>query len=137
MIWPVENGMVAQKPTINYINDILLEVGSVWVSDDRFFVTDPSFGAAIVSVTGTSVAEESHITIADQAAICWSAYDKRAGNVYAIDTGRNEITVVDAKSGQKTSTIMVSLPEIAQVPGLFDSVIVGGKMYSLAAASGS
>lgn len=136
MIWPVENGAIAQKPTINHVKDILLEFGSVWVDDDRLFITDPSFGAAIVTITGTSVSETAHITIADQSAICWSTYDEQTGNAYAIDAGKNMITVVDAKSGQKTGTIMVSLSETAQMPGLFDSVIAGGKMYSLAAASG-
>jgi len=136
MIWPVENGIEAQKPAINHINDVFLQFGSVWVSDDRLFITDPSFGAAIVSVTGTSVTGEKHITIANQSAICWSAYDKRTGKAYAIDAGKNVITVVDARRGQKTATIVVSLPDIAQMPELFDSVVVGERMYSLAAASG-
>jgi len=136
IVWPVENGGVSQKPIIDHVSDIILEFGSVWVSNNDLFISDPSFGAAIVSVTGTSVTEKAHIDIAGQSAICWAMYSEQNGKAYAIDAGKNVITIVDVASGQISGNITISLPQTANKPGLFDSIIIGETMYSLAAVSG-
>lgn len=136
IIYPVDNSKVSPKPQVDNVKDILLEFGSVWVSEDKLFISDPSFGAAIVSVTGTTVTEEAHITIEGQVAVCWATYDASSNTAYAIDAGKNVITAVDVASGKISDSIMVSLPQLAQDPGLFDTVVADSKMYSLAAASG-
>ena len=74
-----------------YIDNILLEFGSVWVDVTRLFITNPSFGAAIVSISGEFAQQKAHIPIEGQVTVCWSTYDKMGGKAYSIDAGTNVI----------------------------------------------
>ncbi|KAI7362386.1 hypothetical protein KC354_g7318 [Hortaea werneckii] len=130
-----EYGMVSEEPVRTQISDIIVDFGSVFLDESRLFMTDVSFGAAIVDVDYETLTlqEETHIVIEGQKAICWSAFDPSLNTAYAPDAGQPVVYTVDATSGMLTGSIAAD----NRTQGLFDSAIGSrGLMYSLAASNG-
>ncbi|KAI6859201.1 hypothetical protein KC338_g7384 [Hortaea werneckii] len=133
--YKAEYGMVSEEPVRTQITDVIVDFGSVFLDESRLFMTDVSFGAAILDVNYETLTlhEENHITIEGQKAICWSAFDPLFNTAYAPDAGQPVVYTVDATSGMLTGSIAAD----NRTQGLFDSAIGGrGYMYSLAASNG-
>ncbi|KAI6879897.1 hypothetical protein KC360_g7647 [Hortaea werneckii] len=130
-----EYGSVSEEPVRTQISDIIVDFGSVFLDESRLFMTDVSFGAAILDVDYETLTlhEETHIVIEGQKAICWSAFDPYLNTAYAPDAGQPVVYTVDAISGMLTGSIAAD----NRTQGLFDSAIGDrGLMYSLAASNG-
>lgn len=129
-----ENGMIGKEPVRTQVSDIINDFGSVFLSETRLFMTEVSFGAAILDIDYDTLklSEEEHIIVENQTAICWSAYDEALNTAYAPDAGAPVVYTVNPSNGAQNTPIAV--PDETQ--GLFDSAI-GSKhyMYSLAAAN--
>lgn len=136
--WPVQHGTVSTKSIVNKIADISMEFGAVFLSQDRLFVADPSYGASIVSISsGLKVTEEVHTVVPGQIAICWAAEDPSLGNAYGIDAGQNMIYTFDAGTGALKGSISVTtIGNATTNGGLFDSAVNNNRMYSLAKTPG-
>lgn len=77
------------------------------------------------------------ITVDDQLAICWSAYDPATGLGYLLDAGRTNVTVVDISSGTQMPSIIADLPNNNGTQGgLFDTAVIDSYSYSLADPDG-
>lgn len=135
--WPISRGLVAQTPVVNQIQDLYMESGSVFLSQLRLFVSDPSFRASIVSLSSDlTVREEAHTVVANQSAICWAAQDQALGAAYAIDAGKNGIYKLDAATGAFEKTITVTGAGGSTAGGLVDSTVNDGLLYVLAPTPG-
>lgn len=81
--------------------------------------------------------QTSKITVEDQLAICWSAYDPASGYGYLLDAGRTNVTVVDVANGTQMPSIIADLPNNNGTQGgLFDTAITDSYAYSLADPDG-
>ncbi|KAI7338453.1 hypothetical protein KC315_g1751 [Hortaea werneckii] len=133
--YKTEHEMVSESPVRTQIGDIINDFGSVFLDESRLFMTDVSFGTAILDVDYETLTlhEENHIAIEGQKAICWSAFDPYLNTAYAPDAGQPVVYTVDATSGMLTGSIAAD----NRTQGLFDTAIGGrGLMYSLAASNG-
>ncbi|KAI7263335.1 hypothetical protein KC345_g9179 [Hortaea werneckii] len=133
--YEAEYGMVSEEPVRTQIMDIIADFGSLFLDEFRLFMSDVSFGAAILDVDYETLTlhEENHIVIEGQKAICWSAFDPYLNTAYAPDAGQPVVYTVDANSGMLTGSIAAD----NRTQGLFDTAIGGrGFMYSLAASNG-
>ncbi|KAK4464847.1 hypothetical protein QBC42DRAFT_344320 [Cladorrhinum samala] len=122
-----------------------LEFSMTFLNSSSAVITDPSFGAALVGIEmtteaggavaagpGPEVKLARRTEIENQTAICWSVYSNSRQEIYISDTGSPDITVLDAGDGSVKRVI--AGPEGAV--GSLDSVLLGGKLYVLQAASG-
>lgn len=101
--YTVENGQVSEEPVITQITDIPLPFGSVFLDNNRLWVSDPTFGAAIVEVSSDGkVTELVHDVIPTQKAICWAEYDAALDTAYAPDAGQPIVYTFDGTSGAAT-----------------------------------
>ncbi|RMZ22563.1 hypothetical protein D0859_13402 [Hortaea werneckii] len=133
--YKAENGTISEEPVRTQIMDVIVDFGSVFLDESRLFMTDVSFGAAILDVDYETLTlhEENHIVVKGQKAICWSAFDAYLNTAYAPDAGQPIVYTVDATSGMLTGSIAAD----NRTQGLFDTAIGGrGFMYSLAASNG-
>ncbi|KAJ8061419.1 hypothetical protein OCU04_009240 [Sclerotinia nivalis] len=69
-------------------------------SDHRLAVSDPAIGASLVSISPSfSVTQDVPITIAGEGTVCWAEYNPKNQEIYLMDGGKPNITVVNAKTG--------------------------------------
>ena len=95
--------------------------------DTSALITDPAFGASIVSIAYPSleVRQAHHVSVPNQAAICWGAYSRRFNSAYLIDAGNPNITSLDPVSGSIKGVIKYD----PHVMGGFDTAIDRTSMY--------
>ena len=132
--WPVQKGTVSMKPAISRPPGLLVDFSIDFLGcDTSALITDPAFGASIVSITYPSleVTEARHVSVSNQAAICWGAYSRRFNSAYLIDAGNPNITSLDPVSGSIKGAIRYD----PQVMGGFDTAIDRTSMYVLGADS--
>ena len=80
-----------------------MDFGFQFISKSVLFLSDPSFGASLLTVEPSwKVTEKVHTVIPGQVAVCWTQYDPELKTLYAIDAGRNIIYTLDAGSGAIT-----------------------------------
>lgn len=100
------------------------------------FVTDASFGGAVLSVdpqTGEAALTAKQ-AISDQAATCWAAISSTTGSAFVTDVGRNriiEMSVTDASVLGETDLSQTG------APGLIDLQATGNNVYALSPGNGT
>lgn len=102
---------------------------------DNVFVTDPTFGAAIVNIDPiTNLARTVlKVPIAGQAATCWSTFSASRYSIFVADAGLNrlvEMSAFDASILQITDFTNGNT-------GLFDLIAAGEFVYALSPGTGS
>ena len=133
-IWPVADGKIATEPKAFQAPDIVLDFSLNFLgSDSHALLTDPAFGASIVSISPSfDITETAHIPIPFEGADCWGVYAPRFNSAYVIDAGNPNITVVDPASGKVKGVIKYD----ASAMGGFDTAIDRTYMYVLAGSDG-
>lgn len=99
------------------------------------FVTDASFGAAILQVNPFTdeVSLLSKQTLEGQKATCWAAYSEQRGSVFVTDAALNRIVEMSAVDAQIISTIDLTNGD----PGLIDLKVSGRYVYALSPGNGT
>lgn len=99
------------------------------------FVTDPSFGAAVLQVNPftNEVSLVSKQTIEGQKATCWAAYSEWRGSVFVTDAAVNRLVEMSAVDAHIISTINLTNGD----PGLIDLEISGRYVYALSPGNGT
>jgi hypothetical protein len=137
--WPVVDGLVCEEDAIvTQDPNIILNFGFSFVDESTIFLSDPSFGTAFLGTGGNlSLAEETHLIIPDQVAVCWTQYWQPSETLYAIDAGINQIHTINASTRTlETPIIVTGMGTSANVSGVFDSAVNNGLMYSLLDTNG-
>ncbi|KAL8792823.1 MAG: hypothetical protein Q9195_004552 [Heterodermia aff. obscurata] len=133
--WPIHAGAVSTKPVVSSPPTLLMGFSIDFLGcDTSALITDPAFGASIVSIDYPSleVTEKHHIVVASEKAACWGAYAPRFNSAYIIDSGHTNISVVDPTSGTPKGIIQYE----PQAKGGFDTAIDRTWMYILTGDSG-
>ena len=128
--FPVDRGgNVGTTPVVSHPPQSVLEFSINFLGDDSSaLVTDPGFGASIMTIASDfTVTEKDHIVIPREVATCWGAYYPRYQSAYVIDGAQPNITVVDSLSG----TIKGAIQFEADAIGGFDTIIHKKFMYLL------
>jgi hypothetical protein len=99
------------------------------------FVTDASFGAAVLQVNPFTdeISLVSKQTIQGQKATCWAAYSKERGSVFVTDAGLNHLVEMSAVDAQIISTVNLTNGD----PGLIDLKVSGRYVYALSPGNGT
>lgn len=101
---------------------------------DKFIVTDPSIGAAILSLDTQScdVTTVQPINITGQLATCWSVISPATGTAFVSDGAVNRLVEISVPKGD-----IVSVTDLSANgdPGLFDMVASGEFVYALSPAT--
>ncbi|KAI9677338.1 MAG: hypothetical protein M1829_002681 [Trizodia sp. TS-e1964] len=120
--WAVVDGKVSESAVVNTINDIPVPFGASFAgSDSKLFITDPTFGVALVDVSSSlNITEKVHTSIPGQQGDCWSVYAERFNSVYVIDAGRTTIAAIDAGTGAVKSTFNFDSAQISATDGAID-----------------
>jgi len=130
--FPVENGEVSSTPVVSSPKGLILDFSINFLSRNTALITDPTFGASIVSVgSDLSVTETHHTVIPNQGAACWGAYSPHYDAAYVIDAGQPNITILNPQSGEIKGAIQFE----AGAMGGFDTVIEKQWMYTLTGTS--
>ncbi|KAK5058656.1 hypothetical protein LTR84_010920 [Exophiala bonariae] len=99
------------------------------------FVTDASFGAAVLSVDAAGTAKlVAKQAIADQAATCWATISPATGSAFVTDVGKNrviEMSLTDASILGNTDL------SANGAPGLIDLAAAGTAIYALSPGNGT
>ncbi len=130
IVFPVNrNGDVGTNPVVSQIKDLILDFSINFLgSSSRAMITDPSFGAAFVSIgSDLKVTETNHIVIPLQGAACWGVYSPRYDTAYVIDAGHPNITLLDPGSGTTKGVVTYD----AAAKGGLDTVINRQWLYTL------
>ncbi|GAM83058.1 hypothetical protein ANO11243_010440 [Dothideomycetidae sp. 11243] len=133
LAYPVDgNGAIARKPVISQFSDLKLPFGFQFISRREMFLSDPSIGAALLTVNNDwTMTETARVNITTLKAVCWTAAS--SNTLYAIDAGTDNLYTFDTSL---KSTGSITLSEPAPGKGLFDAVIADGMMYALGGAAG-
>ncbi|KAL5000848.1 hypothetical protein BDV10DRAFT_199782 [Aspergillus recurvatus] len=102
---------------------------------DVIFVTDPGFGAVVMSVDRTTYEAElvAKTVIPDQTATCWAVYSAKTNSIFVTDAAVNRLVELDAVDARILRS--TSLPN--DDPGLVDLVVVDRLVYSLSPGNGT
>lgn len=135
-VYPVSHGVVSRHATKSSPSGTALPFGIAAVGNtNTIVIADPSIGAAILSVDPTSftTTTTAAITVANQSAICWSAYSSLTGMAYLADAGVNRIVAVNAKTGAIAAETVLKNGN----GGMFDIIASGSFLYALAPTANS
>lgn len=132
--FPIVSKQISSKPVISRPPELLLDFSlNFFDIDTKGIITDPAYGASIVSVASNfSVTVDKRVAIPGQGATCWSAYSSRFDAVFIFDGGKPNITTLDPKTGDVKYTITGAVGR----GGSFDSVVSGEFLYVLQGAAG-
>lgn len=130
-----EWGNVKRDPKVSQFANVALPFGFQFFSDRTFYLVDPSFGVALMTINDDlTVTQTIHEPVTGMKAICWSAADLSANVAYAIDAGLNQVFTFDANNLAQTTSIPITQPD--GDAGIFDSTVGDGKLYALGSAAG-
>ena len=123
------NGRVSSNPVISCPPKLVMDFSISFLgSDTSALITDPTFGASIVSITPSlQVTETQHVTIPSQGASCWSVYSQQYNSVYVIDAGNPNITILAPGDGGIKGVIQYEVDAL----GGFDPIISRQWLYLL------
>lgn len=104
---------------------------------DSVFVTDASFGAAVLSLDPTTNAASlvAKQAIAGQKATCWATVSAATGSAFVADVGANRVVEMGLADARVLSTLDLS-SESAD-PGLVDLGAAGDFVYALSPGNGT
>jgi hypothetical protein len=99
-VFPVVDGKVSTTPVISQIPTMHVNFGFSFLSDSKAVITDAASGYGLVTITPThEVKLDTAVVVADQKAICWSAYSSRFNTIFISDGGISNLTLVDPVTG--------------------------------------
>ena len=133
----MENAKLARKDTRSSPNGTTVLFGSVPIpgSERSFFVTDPSFGATILTLNKN---EEAAVTasqaIEGQRATCWATISDATQSAYVTDAAKNRIVEMSLQNAGIIKELDFS--DNGDV-GLIDLKAAGNFVYALAPGNGS
>ena len=132
-VWKVSHDGKMDAPVISQPKELLVNFGFNFIAHKRAVITDPSFGAAFVTIhDDLTVTVDNKVAVPNQAAICWSAYSEATSSVFLLDAGAPTIATLDSHTGGMKATIPVK----TETMGSFDGAVAGNHLYVLEAASG-
>jgi hypothetical protein len=111
--------------------------GSAIIPNDSssLFVTDASFGAAVLSIdTKGQASVKGKQAIADQAATCWATISKATNSAFVTDVGANRIIEMSLKDASIIKELDLSANGD---PGLIDLQAAGDFVYALSPGNGT
>ncbi|KAH8679116.1 hypothetical protein BGZ60DRAFT_482828 [Tricladium varicosporioides] len=132
-VYPVlPSCLVSTTPTISKPLTLLLDFSLSFLgSDSKAIITDPVYGAALVTISSTfSVSVTKKIVVPDQKATCWSLYSPRFDTVFLMDGGNTNVTIVNPSTG----AIKGQAVQSAAGMGSLDAVMNGEYLYVLKTA---
>ncbi|CAH0057151.1 unnamed protein product [Clonostachys solani] len=134
--FPIQDGKVSNEGVRSSPNGTAVLFGSVVIpGTNDVFVTDASFGAAILDVTKDGKAVSAHRgPIANQMATCWATLNQRTGTGFVTDAVVNRLVEVSLADASVLSSIDLSANGD---PGLLDLVSHGKYVYALSAGNGT
>ncbi|KAL2872404.1 YncE family protein [Aspergillus lucknowensis] len=127
---------LSRHDTRSALNGTNLLFGAALIPhSSRVFVTDPSFGVAVLDLNEHSDAAtlETRMPIPGQMALCWAAYSAKRNSVFTSDGARNRIVEVDADDASIVSA--VDLPN--DDPSGLDLIAAGDLVYLLSPGNGT
>ncbi|KIW16325.1 hypothetical protein PV08_06376 [Exophiala spinifera] len=103
---------------------------------NNVFVTDASFGGAVLSVDPASneASLVANQTIDGQKATCWATISKKTGSAFVTDVGVNRLVEMSLTDASILSTTDLSANGD---PGLIDLVAAGNFIYALSPGNGT
>jgi hypothetical protein len=142
-VFPVQGGFrpdtaatVARQDVRSSFNGTALLFGSAVIpSSSHIFVTDPTFGVAVLNVNAKTNEATllSRKPIAGQMALCWAAYSSERKSIFVIDAQMNRFIELNATDASVVSS--VDLPN--QDPGYIDVQAAGDIVYALSPGNGT
>ncbi|OJD35305.1 3-carboxymuconate cyclase protein [Diplodia corticola] len=104
------------------------------------FVTDPSFGAAVLAVDGQS--GEARLVargaIEGQKATCWATVSAATGTAFVADAGVNRVVEMSVEDASVVSVLELGGGPLDDAdPGLTDLKAAGGFVYALSPGNGT
>ena len=135
----MEDGYVSTQPIVTQNPGITMDFGSVFLSESRLFLTDPSYGVSILELEESlEFTEIVHTVVQSQKAICWAELDPSLGTVYGNDAGKGRIFKFNAETGAHEGSIFVTGDGDPDNAGVFDSAVDLGRstMYALVGGNG-
>lgn len=107
-------------------------------SNSRVFVTDPSFGAALLDVDEASgvATLAARGAIAGQKATCWGTVSEATRSAFVADAGMNRLVEVSLEDASVVSMVDLSSAEDRD-PGLTDLKAAGNFVYALSPGNGT
>ncbi|CAG9948892.1 unnamed protein product [Clonostachys rosea f. rosea IK726] len=134
--FPIQDGKVSNEGVRSSPNGTAVLFGSVVIpGTSDVFVTDASFGAAILDVTKDGKAISAHRgPIAGQMATCWATVNQRTGTGFVTDAVVNRLVEVSLADASVQSSIDLSANGD---PGLLDLVSHGKYVYALSGGNGT
>ncbi|KAF2454973.1 hypothetical protein BDY21DRAFT_416562 [Lineolata rhizophorae] len=137
--FPVEGaGCLSREETRSSPDGTAVLFGSTTIPGDAstLFVTDASFGAAVLSVD-PATAEASAVSLQEvdgQMATCWATISSATGSAFVTDTAFNRM--VEMKIEDASIISILDLTETG-APGLIDLKAAGEFIYALAPGNGT
>ncbi|KAF9630297.1 hypothetical protein BFW01_g859 [Lasiodiplodia theobromae] len=109
-------------------------------SEDKVFVTDAAFGAAVLSVGGGAQSGNRAELLAKQAvdgqmATCWATVSEATGTAFVTDVGVNRVVEMSVEDASVVG--VVDLAAQNGDPGLIDLKAAGDFVYALSPGNGS
>ncbi|KAF9637190.1 hypothetical protein BFW01_g8086 [Lasiodiplodia theobromae] len=107
-------------------------------SSQRVFVTDPSFGAALLDVDEASgvATLAAKGAIAGQKATCWATISETTRSAFVADAGMNRLVEMSLEDASVISMVDLSSAEDRD-PGLTDLKAAGNFVYALSPGNGT
>ncbi|CBF84006.1 predicted protein [Aspergillus nidulans FGSC A4] len=113
----------------------LLFGSAIIPSSDTILVTDPGFGAAVLSVNRSTheAGLVAKTIIPGQTATCWAAYSAETNSIFVTDVAVNRLVELDAVDAR----ILRITSLFNHDPGLVDLVVVDRLVYALSPGNGT
>jgi hypothetical protein len=128
--------VLSQQGTTSSPNGTVVLFGSCPIPQSTdLFVTDASFGAAVLSVNKEDMANvKGKGVIAGQKATCWSTISPATGTAFVADVATDRLVEMSLRNASVLSEIDLSANDD---PGLIDLVAAGDFVYALSPGSGA
>lgn len=99
------------------------------------FITDASFGAAVLSLNDDTneISLKQNITIENQKATCWAAYSRARDSVFVTDAAFNRLVEISNDGSKILTTVELKNGD----PGLIDLKINDRFVYALSPGNGT
>ncbi|KAB2574309.1 hypothetical protein DBV05_g7031 [Lasiodiplodia theobromae] len=117
---------------------VLFGSAAVRSSNSRVFVTDPSFGAAVLDVDEASgvATLAARGAIAGQKATCWATISEATRSAFVADAGMNRMVEMSLEDASVISMVDLSSAEDRDL-GLTDLKAAGNFVYALSPGNGT
>ncbi|KAH6655283.1 hypothetical protein BKA67DRAFT_690102 [Truncatella angustata] len=134
--FPVQGGIVSQQGVQSSPDGTAVLFGSTPIpGSSNIFVTDASFGAAVLSIDKAGASTVAGKGAVDgQAATCWATISPATNTAFVTDVGKNRLVEVSTTSAMVMGQIDLSANGD---PGLIDLKAAGKFIYALSPGNGT